>query len=571
MPRELIDVVLLGLLPFTIFVHLWSAPFTKVEESFNIQAIHDTLIHGIPTRNAAAFFNSYYDHFTFPGPVPRTFVGAVVMSGLTRPLQIIMNMLSSEDIDKFIFQIATRGVLGLLNAAALIQFKRAVDTAYGKVAGRWYIILQASQFHVMFYASRTLPNMFAFSISKSRHTKEHHPVLTMSATLALSNLISAQAVATRTQKSSKRRRLALYLLTASGIIFRSEIAILLAMQTLYLLLQGRTSLVKEVIPAGLFGLVIGLGVTVSVDSYFWQRFPLWPEWIGFVYNTVQGKSSDWGVSPWHYYFINAIPRLLLNPTSWSLCIPLALVNRATRKTSLDIMIPLLAFVAIYSVLPHKEWRFIIYIIPGLTGVAAAGASWIWTRRSKTLLYRLLSLCLVCSTLLSFAGSFGLLYLSSLNYPGGEALTRLHEVATTAEKGQTWVYMDNLACQTGVTRFLEKGAGANFMYDKTENQTTLLDPGFWQKFDYVLAEDPKRIIGSWEVVDTIHGYSGIGLGKLSAEQDSAPLLSTRSVIVRPLNKVLQMYNGVARSASQKLTGGRWPIVKMEPKIYILKSQ
>jgi alpha-1,6-mannosyltransferase len=68
-----------------------------------------------------------------------------------------------------------RGVLGLLNAAALIQFKRAIDTAYGNVAGRWYVLLQASQFHVMFYASRTLPNMFAFSISKSTSTFEHFP------------------------------------------------------------------------------------------------------------------------------------------------------------------------------------------------------------------------------------------------------------------------------------------------------------------------------------------------------------------------------------------------------------
>ncbi|KAG9560518.1 glycosyltransferase family 22 protein, partial [Aureobasidium melanogenum] len=555
MSRQLIDVILVGLLPLTIFVHLYLAPYTKVEESFNIQAIHDTLIHGIPTRNAAAFFKSHYDHFTFPGPVPRTFVGAVVMSGLTRPLQIVSNMLLSEGLDKSTFQIAARGVLGLLNAAALIQFKRAIDTAYGKVAGRWYIILQASQFHVMFYASRTLPNMFAFSIT----------------TLALSSLISAQAVATRTQKSSKRRRLAFYLLTASGIIFRSEIAILLAMQTLYLLLQGRTSLVNEVIPAGLFGVIIGLGITVSVDSYFWQRFPLWPEWIGFVYNTIQGKSSNWGVSPWHYYFVNAIPRLLLNPISWALCIPLALVNRATRTSSLDIMIPLLAFVAIYSILPHKEWRFIIYIIPGITGVAAAGASWIWTRRSKTLLYRLLSLGLVGSTLLSFVGSLSLLYISSLNYAGGEALTRLHEVVPSGRQGQTWVYMDNLACQTGVTRFLEKDAGSTFMYDKTENQTTLLDPGFWQKFDYVLAEDPKRIIGSWEVVDTVYGYSGIGLGKLAADQDSAPPLSARGVVTQPINMLLQMYNKVARMASQKLTGGQWPIIKMEPKIYILKSQ
>ncbi|KAI5239250.1 hypothetical protein E4T42_08753 [Aureobasidium subglaciale] len=555
MARQLIDLVLVGVLPLTILLHLYLAPYTKVEESFNIQAIHDTLIHGIPTRDAAAFFDSHYDHTTFPGPVPRTFVGAVVMSGLTRPLQIVLNKLSSEGVDKFTYQIAARGVLGLINAAALAHFRRAIDTAFGNVAGRWYIILQASQFHVMFYASRTLPNMFAFSIT----------------ILALSSLISAQAVATRTLKSSKRRRLALYLLTASGIIFRSEIAILLAVQTLYLLLQGRTSLIREVIPAGLLGVIIGLGVTVSVDSYFWQRFPLWPEWIGFVYNTIQGKSSDWGVSPWHYYFVNAIPRLLLNPITWTLCIPLALVNRATRKTSLDIMLPLVAFVAIYSVLPHKEWRFIIYIIPGLTGVAAAGASWIWTRRSKTLLYRVLSLALVGSTLLSFVTSLGLLYISSLNYPGGEALARLHEVAPSTQSGQTWVYMDNLACQTGVTRFLEKNAESTFKYDKTEDEKALLDPAFWQKFTYVLAEDPKRIIGSWEVVDTIYGYSGVGVDNLAEEQDSAPALAARTAIARPLNKGLQVYNWIARTASQKLTGGRWPVVKMEPKIYILRSQ
>jgi alpha-1,6-mannosyltransferase len=59
-----------------------------------------------------------------------------------------------------------RGVLGLCNAAALVWFARSVERIFGRSAGIWYALLQASQFHVMYYASRTLPNMFALIFSK---------------------------------------------------------------------------------------------------------------------------------------------------------------------------------------------------------------------------------------------------------------------------------------------------------------------------------------------------------------------------------------------------------------------
>lgn len=73
------------LIPTFILIHLFVSPYTKVEESFNIQAIHDILVHGIPTENADQFLTANYDHVSFPGSVPRTFAGALVLSGLSRP------------------------------------------------------------------------------------------------------------------------------------------------------------------------------------------------------------------------------------------------------------------------------------------------------------------------------------------------------------------------------------------------------------------------------------------------------------------------------------------------------
>lgn len=85
---------MLGLL---IQIYHLAAPYTKVEESFNVQALHDILTHGIPTRNFIPFFRANYDHFTFPGSVPRTFVGAVTLSGLLSPLTFFLDPNQSDN------------------------------------------------------------------------------------------------------------------------------------------------------------------------------------------------------------------------------------------------------------------------------------------------------------------------------------------------------------------------------------------------------------------------------------------------------------------------------------------
>lgn len=76
-----------GLIPTLVLIHLYVAPYSKVEEAFNLEAIHDILRHGI-SRDAIEL---RYDHLAFPGPVPRTFVGALALAGLSKPCMAWLN------------------------------------------------------------------------------------------------------------------------------------------------------------------------------------------------------------------------------------------------------------------------------------------------------------------------------------------------------------------------------------------------------------------------------------------------------------------------------------------------
>jgi alpha-1,6-mannosyltransferase len=89
------------------------------------------------------------------------------------------------------------------------------------------------------------------------------------------------------------------------------------------------------------------------------------------FNTVLNKSHEWGTSPFHWYFTSAIPK------SITLAIPLTLIGLVYRRKQhfldldiLTIIIPAFLFVGLYSLLPHKELRF---IFPALTLFNLGGA------------------------------------------------------------------------------------------------------------------------------------------------------------------------------------------------------
>ncbi|KAE8161492.1 Alg9-like mannosyltransferase family-domain-containing protein [Aspergillus tamarii] len=548
-------VLLLSAIPALILLHLYLAPYTKVEESFHVQAIHDILTYGIPTQHVAEALRANYDHFTFPGAVPRTFVGAAVLSAFSLPF-IWLN----DTVDR---QLLVRAILGLFNALSLLSFASGLRRAFGKTTAIWYLLCQASQFHVLYYASRTLSNMFAFGLS----------------TLALRYLLQDHSQSATSKTYRNRCRLSLCLLTIAGIIFRSELALLLATNTIFLFLTGRIGIRREIIPAGLLGLLLGLGSTVLVDSFFWQKYPLWPELEAFIFNVIHGQSSAWGTHPWHFYFTNAIPRLLLNPLVYLVGLPVALFQPSTRSAAAYLLIPSLTFIAIYSIQPHKEWRFIVYTIPPLTAASALGASYIWTHRTKSLFYRLLSLAMILSTFASFVCStFILLPASSANYPGAHALQSLHSHAHST-KPIISVHLGNLACQTGVTRFLEMSnqpdnSTPTWTYDKTENETLKTTSSFWTQFDYLLVEPGEEeakvrsLSGPdyWEDVDVIDGFAGLRIVRPGEEAMGV-------VEERVLKKFVgedgaRVWRAGRELARRAVTRGWWVELRMNPKIKIL---
>jgi alpha-1,6-mannosyltransferase len=96
-----------------IFVVAWThvllAPYTKVEESFTLHAIHDLLFYGghpdalRKVRNGLVILSrashdshqthplSQFDHKVFPGAIQRSFVGSIIIAWLSNYIAYLAN------------------------------------------------------------------------------------------------------------------------------------------------------------------------------------------------------------------------------------------------------------------------------------------------------------------------------------------------------------------------------------------------------------------------------------------------------------------------------------------------
>ncbi|XP_041378039.1 probable Dol-P-Man:Man(7)GlcNAc(2)-PP-Dol alpha-1,6-mannosyltransferase [Gigantopelta aegis] len=405
------------LLVFVVMLlHLYVCPYTKVEESFNMQAMHDILHHNINI--------SQYDHLEFPGVVPRTFLGPLTISVSAAPWIRIVSMATSS---KLIHQFIVRAVLGLVVGMSFVSFCRAVMNRLGRGVKIWLIVTTITQFHFMFYMSRPLPNVFALALVLQALTawlKQQHGAF-------------------------------VWWSGAAVVIFRSELMLFLGLIIISELWSRRLPLKTfffNIIPAGL----IMLGLTICVDSFFWRQW-LWPEGQVFWYNTILNKSAKWGTLPFLWYFYSAIPKAL------SFSILLLPVGLYLNRQVWTLIWPAATFVFLYSFLPHKELRFVIYVFPVFNVAIACALSRLWQNRTKSPVQHLLSLYAVALLVCNVIITGGFLYVSHHNYPGGVAMDTLHQIEHDVHVN---VHIDVFTAQTGVTRFAQRNA--HWRYDKTED-------------------------------------------------------------------------------------------------------
>ncbi len=509
----------------SVLVYVRLAPYTKVEESFNTQAVHDVIFHTNDLH--------LWDHKEFPGVVPRTFVGPLILGKVTktvaRAMEVFVNsnpvtkrIFRSEQVwgelkhlvetlneeetfvrTKMHYQVIMRMVLGLLSTFSLHRFHSVIGKNFGNDVAVYASVLALAQFHLAFYASRPLPNIFAF-------------VLT---TFALSLWLEDR-------KNLKINRsvldtLAVAIVSMVVAVFRCDNILLLAPLGVHVTLFRMTDIYDASlrIIANVMAMVTAIlafaYASISIDSKHWDKEFLWPEWEVLSFNNPIGanRSHEYGTKPFLWYAYSALPRMLL------IAYPLSVYGFTQERRCRSAFTIASFFVFAFSFLGHKELRFLFPVLPLFNFCGACGMHRLTLNRKKGKNVAILHAFAWVGILVSSAISIGVFANASIaNYPGGEALAVFHELNPEHNTlGHVRIHIDDHCAQTGASRFGQAYHDHNvILYNKRQDHeheghlhAMLHDDGS-RGHDWLINEYKK--MPGYEIMRNITGFTGAVLNK-----------------------------------------------------------
>lgn len=549
-----LDIILFS----SITLMLLISPYTKVEESFNVQALHDFI-------NIGADRIELFDHTTFQGAVKRTCIGALFLSFPSIFIHNTMEnwakslisfailihtylptsinaFLSVESMEKIFLLtklpqlLITRFLLSILTFFSILKLRKSIKKACNKnsnMVGIWFSLLFYPLPHILYYSSRFLPNFICFPLTN----------------FAVSLFI----------KGDINRAISVFVFT--GMIYRFEVLIFTGILTFLCLigfLRHGAPLIslRETVVSVLAAVLLGGFLSSKVDSYFWDVDFTIPEFESFLFNIVGGNSSDWGVESVYAYFVKYLPKLFISGFDLVLVLSAIFlvlsvlsyiykrkliyevdhVNYSVGTTTL-LMWASIFYICVLSLNGHKEWRFLTYTIPILCIGAANSFEWIITRFPK--LRTVCKMMIIVSYLASIIFSFLFAIISSWNYSGGDSVQKLNlRLIEMYESNKVMlkpviIHWDVGTCMNGGSLFTQLADNKILRSGWIEDDQPDMEPKYWviydktedfeelqalvDDFDYWIQYDDEPVIAlnpdsgyEWILIDVIDGYAGLDL-------------------------------------------------------------
>ncbi|KAM3965996.1 phosphatidylinositol glycan anchor biosynthesis class B [Aphomia sociella] len=142
--------------------------------------------------------------------------------------------------------------------------------------------------------------------------------------------------------------------------------------------QGRLKLLlRTYLP---IALITG-GALVGLDSYFYGSLIITP-WEFFRFNFLHDVASFYGQHPWYWYLTHGLPAVLgVNLVPVLASVYTILRRPKENKIGVLLLIATALYIAVYSVVPHKEFRFVLPLLPIFLYLAQDVIA-PWSRKAK---------------------------------------------------------------------------------------------------------------------------------------------------------------------------------------------
>ncbi|GJQ88102.1 hypothetical protein Trydic_g13112 [Trypoxylus dichotomus] len=238
-------------------------------------------------------------------------------------------------------------------------------------------------------------------------------------------------------------------------------------------------------------------ITIMIDSYSHGSFVV-SSYEFLKVNFLQNISVTYGSHPWYWYLSSGIPAVLgVNFMPFILAAFYILKHRFVFPNELILLISIVFTTAMYSYLPHKEFRFILPILPMALHIISIYLAR-WSSKADTLYVWIVAGVILVGNMLPAY------YLSFYHQRGSlDVMNDLHEIANNNPKNASFLFL--MPCHSTPlyshihvnvsTRYLTCLPNlSNIENYKDEADTFYENPAKWLKAHYpVTAILPSHII------------------------------------------------------------------------------